>query len=156
MTAPRLEVDLASNLARYGGDAVTLAPMEAEFLYAVNEAAPDTAAYETLRHAIWGRRAAPASWLRDLAAAAARVRARIAPWDFAILCQSRIGYRLVRNPVLAGGRLWRGDEELLLAALEAAGMTLHEMAAHLPRHSPRCIGQKLRRMKRAEERRRAA
>jgi hypothetical protein len=91
-----LEVILADNQARYGFDVVTLAPMEAEFLFALNAKAPLTASYDDLSQAIWGKRP-PEGTLRMLASTAARLRIRIAAWDFAILCQSRIGYRLIRD-----------------------------------------------------------
>jgi hypothetical protein len=143
-----LEVILADNQARYGFDVVTLAPMEAEFLFALNAKAPLTASYDDLSQAIWGKRP-PEGTLRMLASTAARLRIRIAPWDFAILCQSRIGYRLIHAPAHAGIRSWREDEELLLREMAADGMPAHDMVAHLPRHDVKAIRGKLCRMRKA-------
>jgi hypothetical protein len=145
----RLEVNLVANLVYWGNDVVTLGFIEAELLHTLNASAPDTADYDAIRRAIWGRGVLPANWERDLASAAARLRVKIAPWGFAILCQSRIGYRLVQNPVMAGRRGWRGDEELLLCKLVAEGLKPTAIAARLPRHSVNSVKQKLVRLKRA-------
>lgn len=142
-----LNVNLTDNLAYYGFDVVTLAPMEAEFLFALNAKAPLTASYDDLSKAIWGKRL-PDGTLRMLASTAARLRVKIAPWDYAILCHSRIGYRLIHDPAHAGIRSWRGDEELLLCKLAAEGMSAAEMVAHLPRHDVKAIRGKLCRLKR--------
>jgi hypothetical protein len=145
----RLEVNLVANLVYWGNDVLTLGFIEAELLHVLNAGAPQTVAYETIRRAIWGRGLLPANWERDLASAAARLRVKIAPWDFAILCQSRIGYRLIHNPVMAGRRGWRGDEELLLCKLAAEGLKPTAIAARLPRHTAYSVKQKLVRLKRA-------
>jgi hypothetical protein len=144
-----LEVKLADNQARYGFDVVTLNHIEAEFLYGLHKLAPNTATYDALCHAIWGKRHRPAGWLRQLATTAAALRVKIAPWGFAILCHSRIGYRLIHEPMHAGAKSWRGDEELLLCKLAADGMSAQDMVAHLPRHNAKAIRGKLWRMRKA-------
>lgn len=144
-----LEVILADNQARYGFDVVTLSHIEAEFLYALSKPAPNTATYDALCHAIWGKHHRPAGWLRQLASTAAALRVKIAPWGFAILCHCRIGYRLIHEPLHAGGRSWREDEELLLREMAAEGVPAHDMAAHLPRHNVKAIRGKLCRMRKA-------
>jgi hypothetical protein len=144
-----LEVKLADNQALYGFDAVALKHTEAEFLFALRQPAPNTVTYDALCRAIWGKYP-PAGWLRQLASTAAALRVKLAPWGFAILCHSRIGYRLIHEPVHAGVRSWRRDEELLLRKLVAEGMRASDMVAYLPRHDAQAIRQKLVRLRRSE------
>lgn len=143
-----LDVNLPGNLVYYGFDVAVLAPLETEMLFALNAGAPLTVSYGDLAQAVWGKRA-PSCWLRELAGTAARLRVKLAPWDFAILCQSRIGYRLIHDPVHSGSRFWRGDEEALLCQLHAEGAARDEIARRIPRHCRRAIRNKLVRLKRA-------
>lgn len=143
-----LDVSLPGNLVRYGFEETALEPTETEFLFTLNAVAPLTVPYHALSFAIWGKQV-PSNALRMLASTAARLRVKLAPWGFAILCQSRIGYRLIHDPAHAGMRSWRGDEELLLCKLDAQGMRAAEMVAYLPRHDAKAIRGKLCRLKRA-------